>query len=782
MSRFVTLSLAFESDLSVARRAYEDFVRDVEGRRIKVPFDFGSAGASTGAPAGSQTFSGTLAKMGGEYVAPPPIQPTPQSPGTPAATPASSGVNGETLAAGFASGGPAPTGGLAQVMAAFQNEANQAAQRGDADAVQRIMRNARNFGTPIQAPSSLGGARGGSAASDAGLSEPIKVTVDTSQAKSALAEVRQIATETRAVLANAIVPYGQMARRGASLSDDFIDAEWYPSSGASFGGGAMLPPGGGGSSMGAMNNAHINRWRMSQLPESSGARDFSAPTRNPFGFLNRSFMSNRAAFLAIAGTREVMGAMSAVSRASQAQATGESLEDQFAAEMQEIDRIQSGMLGPIAGFAVDPNGSRRASAEATVRAGQATNSGSEAMRTWGEYRLRLSEEAQVSQTPRFGDPNRELRMIDVESSRMRRQAIQERNVRMESAIAQIRTSAAAEVSQMDSHDPRILANLQSGDLFSLSTRMAAAREATINQMTQQQSTAMFGTLNTQMEGAIASINAIQNDKTQQTQLEFATTQLGYVASGIRNQGALDAANYALHGQPVMGQLAASFANQRATQLFNTPFSAAWWKTAYSGALERDTIGRDDIRGRMQIQSDTSVANLLANNDVYGAGQKRLSDDFAMNTLGMDQSSQLYKDLQGRFQSQAHAQEMQRTDQLNLMNLGLFNEGAGLEKHLSRDYAGERLETLAAGFDERQASLQAPDEQDARIKTLQNERLAVKGFAQDYWDSFHGEALDLRRFDVTNPRDQEHPEQFNRNVEQLLDSIDQTLKNLGVDAN
>lgn len=777
MSRFVTLSLAFESDLSAARRAYEDFARDVESRKLKVPFE---AGVSSGAPASATTFGGTRGDVAGQpFQPPPPIPPTPQSPGTPAATP---GFSGATLAASFTTEND-PTGLLAQ----------SAAMRQQLAALQQRISEAKQGAIGGAPATTTGGIAGAT-----GLNEPLKVTVDNSQAKTALAEIRQAAEETRGVLANAIVPYGQMARRGPGggmgrapmqgefagegSDEDVIDAEWRYVSPR-----MALPGGGGGSqppanfSLGAMNDAHINRWRMSQLPESSGDRDIPIPSRNPFGFMNRSFMSNRAAFLTIAGAREIMSAMQATSRGTQAEATGESLEDQFAAQMQGIDQVQGGMLGPIAGFLVDPNGSRRASLEAMARAGQTTNAGSASMRTWGEYRLRLSEEAQVSRYSAM-DPQRETEQANMTASQMRRQAIQERNVRMESAIAQIRTSAAAEVSQMDSRDPRILAQLQPGSLGDLSSRMAAAREAVIDQMTQQQSTALFGTLNTQMEGAVKSINDIQGGALRDINLRRVLMERGAMATNVAQAGQFAAGELNLQRQPFEAQMAASFANQNAAQLQNTPFSTAYFQTAATGAQDRDAIALAARLQHMGIESDTRAANLLANSDAYGAAQENLKGQFEQATTNMDQNTDDYQRLQRNFQAHQRQLESNRIDELNVQNLGLMGEQETLQKTLGRDYAGAQLSQLTTGYDVRQASLLAPDEQDARIQTLQNERLAVLGFQQNYFDSFHGEALDLRRFDVTNPRDVENPGEFNQQVVQKLDEINQTLQNLGVDAN
>lgn len=69
MSRTATLTLAFETDLSTARASYDAFVREVEGKPLKVQFE-GQAG---GAPvsAGARTFSGISGvPEGGQFVAP----------------------------------------------------------------------------------------------------------------------------------------------------------------------------------------------------------------------------------------------------------------------------------------------------------------------------------------------------------------------------------------------------------------------------------------------------------------------------------------------------------------------------------------------------------------------------------------------------------------------------------------------------------------------------------------------------------------------------------------
>jgi hypothetical protein len=65
MSRITTLSIAYQSDLSAARKAYEEFVREVESRPIRVPVNgFGNpnggiSATAANAPTGAYTFSGS---------------------------------------------------------------------------------------------------------------------------------------------------------------------------------------------------------------------------------------------------------------------------------------------------------------------------------------------------------------------------------------------------------------------------------------------------------------------------------------------------------------------------------------------------------------------------------------------------------------------------------------------------------------------------------------------------------------------------------------------------
>lgn len=182
--------------------------------------------------------------------------------------------------------------------------------------------------------------------------------------------------------------------------------------------------------------------------------------------------------------------------------------------------------------------------------------------------------------------------------------------------------------------------------------------------------------------------------------------------------------------------------------------------------------------RLENLSNTSW--LRGSRQDFRAIREGIQGDFEAETQGMAIGSPKWVALDKLRGARLNEANLGESDWRERVNVGQMSEKRAFERGLKMDTVGQALEQLTGNYEMRLQDLKGPEKTKERIAELQNERLAVQLFQQQYALSFRGEALDTRRFAFNNPRDVQDPSEVFKQFGEKLDVINESLKELGSD--